>query len=375
MVTSPWIRTATQHDPWDVVIIGGGPAGAIAARQLALQSKQVLLVEKSRSPRFKVCGGCLGREALDVLAEIGLGDLPVRAGGTPLRSMRLCSESCTTELKLGHRIGLSRSVFDALLLEEVVQAGATVCVETAGRLETSGDLRLRSIELQHDHVRLTVCAKCVLVATGLSSCPPEFVARSWPKSRIGVGTLLDPGQFDLKPNVMYMACSADGYVGIAPVEAGRLDVAAAVDPAALAQARSPGKLVAQILREAGLPELATLQAASWRGTPLLTSHTRPLGAHRCLLIGDAAEYVEPFTGEGIGWAMRSAVLASDLMRDGIDKWNTRIAQRWETLYAGRLARQQWRCRLISQLLLRSKLMRGLTVWGLRHAPFLAHSFT
>lgn len=375
MVPGPFIPTATRYDPWDIVIIGGGPAGAIAARQLALQSKRVLLVEKSRSPRFKTCGGCLGREALDVLSEIGLGGLPNKAGGTLLRSMRLCSEGGATELKLGHRIGLSRSVFDALLLEEALQTGATVCVETAGRLETANDPRLRSVELQHGDERLTVRAKGVLLATGLSACPSEFVTRSWSKSRIGVGTLLEPCQYDLEPDVMYMACSANGYVGLAPVEEGRLDVAAAVDPAALAQARSPGKLVGQILREAGLTELAALQAATWRGTPLLTSHTRPLGAHRCLLIGDAAEHVEPFTGEGIGWAMRSAVLASDLMRDGIDKWNTRIAQRWETVYAGRLARQQWRCRLISQLLLRSKLMRGLTVWGLRHAPFLANSFT
>jgi flavin-dependent dehydrogenase len=162
---------------------------------------------------------------------------------------------------------------------------------------------------------------------------------------------------------------------MAPVEERCFDVAAAVDPVALATAASPSALVGRILRDAGFPVPEELKMARWRGTPLLTKQTRPLGAHRCLLIGDAAEYVEPFTGEGIGWAMRSAILACRLVPAGLEAWDTRIVDRYETLYSRSLANRQRRCRMISHLLLRSAFLRRLTLWSLRRAPLLAKSFT
>ena len=81
-----------------------------------------------------------------------------------------------------------------------------------------------------------------------------------------------------------------------------------------------------------MPALVGLEVAEWRGTPLLTRQTRPLAANRCLIVGDAAEYAEPFTGEGIGWAMGSAVLASTLIQQGLEVWNSEIAERWNRLY-------------------------------------------
>jgi menaquinone-9 beta-reductase len=375
MLPSEWMNKLMPNDPWDVIVVGGGPAGTIAARQLALQSLRVLLVEKASFPRFKVCGGCLGSEALDVLHEVGLGDLPMKAGGVPLRTMRLRCEGSAVELNLRRRVGLSRTLLDSLLLQEAALAGATICNETCGRLEPSDDLQLRSVELRHGEEIATVRAKVVLLATGIAASPAEFVARTWPKSRIGLATLLESGPIDLEPNTLHMACGASGYVGIAPVEEGCFDVAAAVDPAALAKAASPSALVGGILSEAGFPELEELKTASWRGTPLLTKQTRPLGTHRCLLIGDAAEYVEPFTGEGIGWAMRSALLACSLVLEGLKTWDTQIVDRYKMLYSRSLAGRQRRCRMISHLLLRSAFLRRLTLWSLRRAPLLAHSFT
>ena len=61
---------------WEAVVIGAGPAGAVAARELAHQGLSVLLVDKARFPRRKVCGGCLNAAVLMLLEQIGLGDLP-----------------------------------------------------------------------------------------------------------------------------------------------------------------------------------------------------------------------------------------------------------------------------------------------------------
>ena len=198
-----------------------------------------------------------------------------------------------------------------------------------GRLRTASN----KASIQRDG---SICPrKAVLIATGLSSCQPHCTTYVSPKSRIGLGTLLEQPRGYVKSDILQMACSSSGYVGVAPVDGGRFDVAAAVDPAALAAARSPGKLICGILSEAGLPALVGLEVAEWRGTPLLTRQTRPLAANRCLIVGDAAEYAEPFTGEGIGWAMGSAVLASTLIQQGLEMWNAEIAERWNRIMNAR----------------------------------------
>jgi flavin-dependent dehydrogenase len=375
MTNDPSQEVMTRRDPWDVIIIGGGPAGAIAALQLARRHRHVLLVEKSRWPRFKVCGGCLGGAALELLKELGLEDLAQNAGAVRLRRLRLSCDGAVAELQLAHRMGLSRTVFDAALLDAAVEAGAEVCFETTGRLQPCIHPGFRSVELTCVGQKVEAKAKAVLLATGLSCGAPEFVTRPWSNSRVGVGMLIEARGLDLARDVLYMACAESGYVGMAPVEAGRFIVAAAIDAAALDAASSPGEVVRVILEQAGIPVHAELGAAVWRGTPLLTRQTRPLATHRCLLIGDTAEYAEPFTGEGIGWAMRSAVLASSVVHEGLHDWNEQIGQRWENLYARNFAYRQRRCRVITRYLLRNQFARALTVWSLRHAPFLASSFS
>jgi menaquinone-9 beta-reductase len=370
MRVSEWLQTVTRYDPWDVVVIGGGPAGAVAARQIARQLHHVLLIEKSRIPRFKVCGGCLGGAALDVLENIGLGDLPAKCGGVQLRRMRLASAGCVANFPIGRRIALSRETFDAALIREAIQARATVCAETKGSLTASDECGLCQIKLQCNETEVLVRAKAVLIATGLSSCEPHCTTTTCPKSRIGLGTLLEQPHGYVTSDILQMACTSSGYVGIAPIDGWRIDLAAAVDPAALAAARSPGRLICRMISEAGLPAIAGLEGAEWRGTPLLTRHTRPLATNRCLILGDAAEYVEPFTGEGIGWAMESAVLASTLIQQGLEVWTEEIAERWERLYKRTLIRRQRSCRLTSWLL-RNSTLRNVAVWTLRWAPFLA----
>jgi flavin-dependent dehydrogenase len=167
-----------------------------------------------------------------------------------------------------------------------------------------------------------------------------------------------------------MAVSSSGYVGVAPVNDDQLHIAAAVDPRALAVARSPGSLTAHLLKEAGLPSPEGIETANWRGTPMLTQQTRPLGGHRFLRVGDAAGYVEPFTGEGIGWAMQSAVLISSLLEEDIDCWDAGLVRRWQRWYQEILLRRHRRCHAVTRLL-RSKTIRQFAVWSLRRAPSLA----
>jgi flavin-dependent dehydrogenase len=370
MSGNEWLSTVNRHETWGAVVIGAGPAGAITARQLAIRGWQVLLIEKSKIPRAKVCGGCLGGAALDVLANIGLGDLPANCGGVSLERMQLASGGSVAQIEIGRRVAVSRETFDAALIREATHAGAVICAETTGAPNSSVDLDARAVELRHRDQSAIVRARVVIVATGLAKSPPDFVTQTVRGSRIGLGAVLDNGQSFEQPDTLYMACDATGYVGIAPVEKGRLDVAAAVDAAALGRAASPGELVARILIHAGLSVPAGFDEAEWRGTPPLTRETRPLGSYRCLLVGDAAGYVEPFTGEGIGWAIQSAVLACSLLGKELHVWDSKLPDRWKKLHDRAFGRHQRSCRRIVQLL-RNKTVRTVVLWILRRAPTLA----
>lgn len=368
MYESPWTTVADNRDPWDVVVLGAGPAGTMAARQLSRRSLRVLLVEKSRLPRLKVCGGCLGGAALDLLEQVGLGDLPLRCGGVTLRTIQLASGGRVAEFPVGRRIAISRQTFDDALVDEARQAGVIVCDDTHGQSSTATDRMFRQVTLHRRGAEIVVMARAVLVATGLSPSAHGATHAS-PRSRIGIGAIIDMLAGAAAADSLLMACGAHGYVGVAPVEGGRLDVAAAVDPRALAAARSPGSLAASILREAGLPPIIALETAAWRGTPLLTQRTRPLGGHRWLLIGDAAGYVEPFTGQGIGWALQSALSASALIAERLDHW-AETADDWRRLYGRTILPNHRHCGVMTTLL-RSQTLRQFAVRGLRHAPSLA----
>jgi flavin-dependent dehydrogenase len=282
-----------------------------------------------------------------------------------------CRRSSAT-FPVGRRIAISRETFDQALVQQAVHAGAVVCEETEGSLRAPEPANTRAVDLRIGGKRVTVLAKAVLVATGLGRCPMAGGRRIVNRSRVGLGTLLECSHSEAECDALQMAVASSGYVGIAAVDGQRLDVAAAVDPWALAAAVSPGALVARIVEEAGLVDapLRALANAVWRGTPRLTRQCRPLGTHRCLLIGDAAGYVEPFTGEGIGWAMQSAVLASELVSDQLDDWDAGLVRRWQRLHQRAVGRSQWYCRAISRLLRYESLSR-LAVSSLRCAPGLA----
>ena len=117
--------------PWDAVVIGAGPAGALAARQAAAGGLRVLLVDRKPFPRPKVCGGCLGGKALAVLESAGLGGLVDRLGGIDLGWLELRLGGRTARIGLPGGKALARDVFDAALVEEAVAAGAEFLPATA----------------------------------------------------------------------------------------------------------------------------------------------------------------------------------------------------------------------------------------------------
>src|SRR5262249_20439552 len=110
--------------PWGAVVVGAGPAGSLAARELARRDVSVLLVDQADFPRWKVCGCCLNGRALAILDAVGLGTLTRDCGARPLSHLRLAVVGRSALLPLSGSEALSREAFDTALVQAALAAGA-----------------------------------------------------------------------------------------------------------------------------------------------------------------------------------------------------------------------------------------------------------
>jgi len=147
-----------------------------------------------------------------------------------------------------------------------------------------------------------------------------------------------------------MCCGDSGYVGIVCIEGGGLAIAAALDPEVLRNAESPGQLLAGWIQDAGLPPIASLASATWKGTAPLTRQASRFSAERVLVLGDARGYVEPRTGEGMAWALESAHQAAALAANALDRCGLGLEEQWQVLAQQQMRRRPLWCRAVARTL-------------------------
>ena len=343
---------------WDVVVIGAGVAGSVLARELARDGLHVLLVEKKRFPRAKVCGACLNGLAVSLLQEFGLYDLIRHAGAVELHEFHARRGSKNLRIPIATGLAISRSTLDTILAQAAAAAGATFCPETTASV---GEITAnsRQVHLETNGQKWTTNAKIVVYAGGLGSFSMEEAGQIQSTvakhSKIGAGCILEQAPAFYQPDVIYMAVGRAGYVGLVRVENSGLDIAAAFDPALLKNHHSLASAAAAVLEEAGFEPIPDLQLAKWQGTPALTRRTRPIAIPRLFLVGDSAGYVEPFTGEGMGWALLSVRKLKPIVTQAVALWNDRFMMDWEHAYTRSIGRRQGLCRSLAATLARPRL--------------------
>jgi flavin-dependent dehydrogenase len=333
---------------WDAIVVGAGPAGAVAARRLALDGASVLLVDKKAFPRQKVCGACLNRDALETLEMEGLGALVDGAGAVPLSTFSVSVVRRTAQFPLPPGRALSREKLDAGLVAEAIAAGATFVQDTFAIVEAGARLdQTRAVRLDRRGETSRVRARAVIVAGGLGhralDLVPGIKTHVATSARIGAGCEFRDFPDDYPPGVIHMAVGRGGYVGLVQVENNRLNVGAAFDRSFVRAAGTPGLAAARVLAEAGLPEIPALADAPWHGTVGLTQRTRPVALHRLMLIGDATGYVEPFTGQGMACALASARAVAPLALRAIESWSAALEREWCARHHALNRRRLWLC--------------------------------
>ena len=313
MDSSPQLPASLLEDrDWDVVVIGAGPAGCIAARELASCGHRVLLVERYQLPRSKVCGDALIPDSLRLLGRLGL-DAEVLRGAHRTQAVRVYSRAGVSFELSTDLVTLERKVFDARLAEAARFVGATICFGTAASVEirSAGGVRVVMSNPRH-----AILARLAIVATGanVSLLEPLGMVTRHQHDAVAARLYLESSEDTLPPIVTFDESVKPGYAWVFPMGQGKYNLGCGVFLES-AERRNLRDLLESFTRE--FPPVKALLS---KGRALgrvegarLRAGLSGVRAHDggwVIAAGEATGTTYPFTGEGIGKAMETGLLAA-----------------------------------------------------------------
>jgi len=306
---------------YDVAIVGSGPAGASCAAFCAMAGLRTLVLERAHFPREKVCGDCLHPDCWPVLRRLGVAAEVQAAPHGKLSKVdfiNLDGRVVSAPLPVGENaeIAIKRSLFDQVLLRRACSLGAEVREgETLVAIDDDTPWKVRTVESQ-------VSARVLVAADGRNSSVARLcnLMPRRGRDRVALQTHLPlPLHFGDR---IVLQLVREGYSGQAPVGDGLLNLCLVSRPRDLSAIKRWAERQFSIAVDHG-----------WRTIAPLARAPLPPRQPNLFLVGDAARVVEPFTGEGIFYALRSGELAA-LAICARDHGQYAAAHR--ELYAGRL---------------------------------------
>lgn len=318
----------------EVIVVGGGPAGAATAFFLARMGVDVLLLDKARFPRDKTCSEYLSPQASRILEAMGALGLVESSGAAQLKGMRVHApngqtihgEFAASHGYTGYRdrgLAVRRTILDSILIDRAREAGARV--EEGVRVtdlvkDDSGGVG--GVATSRDSGTREVRAPLVVGADGLRSIVGRRVGlirpSGWPR-RIalvahfkGVHDVSEFGE---------MFVDRGGYCGIAPVGNGLVNVAVVVPVSRAAEvAVDRTEFLESWVAER--PQIAAMFAGAERAGPVratgpFASSAKRGWARGAALVGDSADFFDPFTGEGIYTALRGGEMLAGYAAESV----------------------------------------------------------
>ena len=378
-------------DKFDVAIVGGGPAGSTAAYHLAARGRRVLVIDKARVPREKVCGDGLTPRAVRCLHEMGVdteGPEWARADGLRIIGGGVTLELPWPDLNAWPDEGLvqTRLDFDSLLLDHARKAGAEVWEET----EVTGPLVdddgvVNGVSYRNGD-RGEVRAPIVIAGDGVANrfgIPLGIHRIDTRPMGVAVRTYFHSPRWNDNYLESYLELwrgddLLPGYGWIFPVPDGTVNVGLGLlNTSKHFQAVDYKKLLWDWV--AGLPAEWGLrrenQVGKIRGGSLPMGFNRaPLARPGLMLVGDAAGAVNPFNGEGIAYAMETAAIAAavadDALRVGDPRALRAYPERLREAYEGYFILGRTFVKLIGH----APVMAALTKHGLKREWLMRFAF-
>lgn len=336
-------------EPWDAVVVGAGPAGSTSALLLARLGLRVALLDRRRFPRPKACAEYMSPGVRQVLRRIGLEHTALR-GALDVRGMDVITPSGAL-LPIGYALDgvpvaavtTTRERFDLALLEAAATAGVEVLTGAVVRSVRRDAGTVCGVEYRSAAGAGAARATWTVIADGNRSTLVRALGLSrparWPRK---LGLVAHMGGIALADNRGRMCVERDGYCGFAPLPGGETNVALVVPFGAVARSGRPATAffrhwLASHPRTAALTLEAALTSPV-RGVGPIGCRARRAGVEGALLVGDAAGFFDPFTGEGIYRALRGAeLLASAIEERGHAATPMGVVELYE-----RLRRQEFR---------------------------------
>jgi geranylgeranyl reductase family protein len=381
----------------DVLVVGAGPGGSTAAYHLARSGLDVMLVERSSFPREKVCGDGLTPRAVNALARMGV-DLE-DPGFERHEGLRIHSRRVTLELPWpalrdypGYGLMRTRAELDEMLARHAEKAGAVLRERseavspiledgwvTGALVRDLGDPDDPRPVSEPTEVR----ARFVVASDGAASrFAGQAGVRRVPSRPIGIAarryyrTERRPGPWlDVWMDLWEGDAILPGYGWLFPLGDGTVNAGAGL----LNTFRNFKDVSARRVLDAFvrmLPEGFGVSEASAEGRalsgPLPMGFSRtPVAVPGMLVVGDAAGLVNPFNGEGIAYAMESAEVAAELLRDALVKDRPGLAHMYPAMLRERYGRYFTLGRVFVRGIGDPRVMRLLTDYGLRVRPLMS----